>query len=224
MNSRFWPIASALAALSALLLTWQVHSRTGDETFQCIDVGDCSLGSGLSWLLTGVTITGSVLALVGAAWSRRLHNKNKLGPFAHSHIPDGEQILEILAVLGAGLFTYWFVRNGPSIEPALPIDIGRPNTWALDVRNVRLADGAAEVTSVPSRLSWFIVGSVLGAPFALSFGSMISREFYGLRRRKAQRAADIQSDEVDDELIDLTETLDEEVDEFGFRRDDIDER
>ena len=138
MKSKFWPIASAFTAIVAAVLTWQVHSRLGDETFQCPDVGECTLGSGLSWLLTGAAVPGAILAVLGAAWSRRLHNRNKLGPFVRSYIPDGEQILEVLGVLGAGLFTYWFVRNGPSIEPALPLDIGRPNTWAIDVQNLSL--------------------------------------------------------------------------------------
>jgi len=189
MSSKFWPTSAAIAAFTAVLLTWQIHARTGDETFVCAETGDCPLGSGLAWLLTGAAIVGAGIALLGAAWTRRLHNNGKLSPFAYRLLPDGEQIFEILAVLLAGLFTYWFVRNGPSIEPARPLDIGAPNTWALNVRNVRLPDGVREVTSVPSRLSWFIIGSVLGAPFAMSFGTMISREFYGRRRRQGEESA-----------------------------------
>jgi len=190
MNTRSWPIGAAIAAFTALLLTWQVHARTGDETFMCVDVGECSLGSGWSWLLTGATLTGPWLALVGAAWSRHLHNSDRLGPFSARAIPDGEQIVEVIAVLLAGLFSYWLVRSGPSIEPALPHDLGRANRWALDVRNLRLDDGEAAVTSVPARRTWFILGAVLFAPFAASLGSMLGREFYGRRRRAAQRLAD----------------------------------
>lgn len=214
MKAPFWPTSGAIAALSALILTWQVHARTGDETFICQDVGSCSLGSGGSWLLTGVTLTGPFIAALGVAWSRRHHNNARLGPFAYRAVPDGEQIFEILAVLGAGLFTYWFVRNGPSIEPAEPLDIGRVNGWALDIRNLRLEDGAAEVTSVPSRLAWFIIGTALGAPFAMSFGTMAGREFYGFRRRRAQRNADDSVELEDDaDVVDLT---DDNADEFDL--------
>ncbi len=190
MTERFWPISGAIAVLASLVLTWQVHGRTGDETFLCADVSECALGSGWSWMLTGATLTGPFLALAGAAWERRQHYLDRLGPFAHRAIPDGQQIGEVLGVLVAGLLSYWLVRNGPSIEPATPLDIGRLNRWALDVRNFRLEDGATQITTVPSRLSWFLVGGVFFAPFALSFGTMLGREFYGRRRRKAQQAVD----------------------------------
>lgn len=223
MNGRFWPISAAVAAIFAAFGTWQVHGRLGDETFRCPEVGECVLGSGASWVLTGATIVGPLVTLLGAAWSRRLHYKNKLGPFSYRAIPDGEQILETLAVLCAGLFTYWFVRNGPSIDPARPLDIGIPNTWALDVRNLRLAAGASAVTSVPTRLTWFVIGAVLSTPFAASFGTMVGREFYGWRRRKAQREADdiAERDEsTGDDFIDLTNSVD--MDEFDFDTDEAD--
>ncbi len=235
MTSKFWPVSSVIAVVAAVLLTWQVGMRTGEETFVCPDIGDCVQGSGWASLLRGVTITGPFIALLGAAWSRRLHNNGRLGPFSYRAIPDGEQILEVLTVLLAGLFTYWFVRNGPSIEPARPLDIGAPNTWALDIRNVRQPDGTPEITDVPSGLSWFIIGAVLFAPFAGSFGAMLGREFYGRRRRKAQREADeaLDPDEThsaEAEAVDLTRsraTPDGDIpvidlsdkalaDEFGF--------
>jgi len=209
MSARFWPITASLAALLSIILTWQVHSRTGDETFVCADLGDCALGSGWSWLLTGIATTGPFLAVLGVAWSRHLFTSNKLGPFSYRAIPDGEQIIEVVTVLLAGLFTYWFVRNGPSIELARPTDIGAPNTWALDIRNARLEEGAAELNSVPSRLNWFIIGVVLGAPFATSFGTMLGREFYGRRNRKPPPVAagdDVIIDLTEDDSIDLTET------------------
>lgn len=218
MSGRFWPTSGVIAVVFAVILTWQVHSRFGNETFTCSDTGECMLGSGASWLLTGATLIGPFLTLLGAAWSRRLHYENKLGPFSYRAIPDGEQILETLAVLSAGLFTYWFIRNGPSIDPARPLDITIPNTWALDIRNVRLPDGVTEVTSVPTRLSWFIIGMVLSAPFAFSFGTMLGREFYGRRRRVAQRDSDERL-ELDDTVngsttIDLTKSVD--LDELDF--------
>lgn len=197
MSGRFWPIGAAIAVLASLILTLQVHGRTGDETFICEDVGECALGSGWSWLLTGAALTGPFLALLGAAWERRQHYRDRLGPFAHRAIPDGQQIGEVLGVLGAGLLSYWLIRNGPSIEPATPLDIGRVNNWALDVRNFRLEDGAPEVTTVPSRFSWFLIGAVLFAPFGLSLGTMLGREFYGRRRRKAQRALDEGGESID---------------------------
>ncbi len=226
MSSKFWPVSAAIAVVSAVLLNWQVGARTGEETFVCTDIGDCVLGSGWSSLLTGMAITGPFFALLGAAWSRRLHNGERLGPFSYRAIPDSEQIVEVLTVLLAGLFTYWLIRNGPSIEPARPLDIGAPNTWALDIRNVRQPDGTATITSVPSRLSWFLIGTVLGAPFAGSLGAMLGREFYGNRRRKAQRLldegteenAELVGDVGDETLIDLSDSATR--DNLGFDLDD----
>ena len=230
MTAKFWPISAVIAIIAAVLLTWQVGARTGEETFLCPDLGECVLASGLASALTGMAITGPFIALLGAAWSRRLHNNGRLGPFSYRAIPDSEQIVEVLTVLLAGLFTYWFVRNGPSIELARPVDIGAPNTWALDIRNVRRPAGTPEVNSVPSRLSWFIIGSVLFAPFAGSFGAMLGREFYGRRRRKAQRQDDeavetdgdeiVVSAESDDSIIDLSDNSTSEG-KFGFNIDEV---
>ena len=135
----------------------------------------------------------------------------------HKAIPDGEQILEVLSVLAAGLFTYWFIRNGPVIEPARPLDIGRPNTWALDIRNFRLEDGERALTEVPTTRSWFLMGAVLGAPFAISFGSMLGREFYGWRRRRAQKLSD---EAGDNEEIGGDEIL-SDSDSMGFTDEDM---
>ena len=186
------PIATAVA----IILTWQVHVRSGDETFLC-DGENCVLGSGASWLFTGITLLSPFIALLGFSWTRRLHHRGQLGPFAYRAIPDGEQILEVVTVLVAGLTTYWLVRNGPSI-PA--VDVGRPNTWVLELREWTTDDGATVSTLVPNRRTWFTVGAILSAPFAFSFGSMLAREWYGRRRRLEQNAA-----EADDEVIDLTE-------------------
>ena len=193
--SRFTTIVLTAAVLTAIFLTFQVNSRTGQEAFICEGGETCSLRSGWGSLFFGASVTGPFLAALGIAWSRRLHYKGQLGPFVHKAIPDGEQILEVLSVLAAGLFTYWFIRNGPSIEPARPFELGHPNSWALDIRNFRLEDGARAVTTVPSRRSWFLIGIVLSAPFAISFGTMMGREFYGRRRRQAQRQGGHEGDE-----------------------------
>lgn len=185
--------AIPLAAAVSIIATWQIHTRAGDESFVCGD-GPCTLGSGASWLLTGVAMTAPLVALLGVAWTRRLHLQQRLGPFEDRAIPDGEEIFEVVVVLLAGLATFWLTRNGPMIE-AVPGKVGRPNTWVLN---------AAEWTSdetptnlVPSRANWFLIGAILGAPFAFSFGSMLARERYRRLRRRTQEAAD------NEEVIDL---------------------
>lgn len=182
-----------LAAAMAFLATWQVHSRSGNEVFRC-ETGQCELGSGASWFLTGVTLASPFIAALGFAWSRHLHRRGRLGPFEQRWLPDGEEIFEILAVLAAGLITYWLLRNGPSIEA---VSVGRPNTWLIEAREWR--DDQSSTDLVPARRTWFAVGVALSAPFAFSFGSMTGREWYGRMRRRAQRAED------NDEVIDLTE-------------------
>lgn len=187
-----------IAALISIILTWQIHARTGDETFVC-EGAECELGSGLSWLLTGAALTGPFVAVFGVAWTRRLHQRDRLGPFSYRAIPDSEQILEVLAVLAAGVASYWLIRNGPMIEPADVDSIGRPNSWILDARELR--DEFTTNTLVPNRRNWFTIGAVLGAPFSFSLGSMLAREWYGRLRRRAQLAEDVEPEEV---IIDLT--------------------
>lgn len=192
-----------IAALISLILTWQIHARSGDETFVC-EGAECELGSGLSWLLTGAALTGPFVAVLGAAWTSRLHQRDRLGPFSYRAIPDSEQILEVLAVLAAGLASYWLIRNGPMIEAVIVDEVdkklpGRPNSWILDARELR--DEFTTNTLVPNRRNWFTIGAVLGAPFSFSLGSMLAREWYGRLRRRAQLAADAEPEEV---VIDLT--------------------
>lgn len=185
-------IAKALpiAIIVAFFATRRVHGRYFDETFIC-DTGDrCELGSGLSWLLTGITALGPFLAVLGFMWTWRLHHRDRLGPFSHRAIPDSEQILEVLAVLGGILASYWLLLNGPSIES---VTIGRPNTWAEWLRNFRAPEQLTsadreKLEQVPSRLTWFAVGTLLGGPFMYAFGSMLGREWYGRKRRKAQKS------------------------------------
>ncbi len=187
-----------VAALISIILTWQIHARSGDETFVC-EGAECELGSGLSWLLTGAALTGPFVALLGVAWTRRLHQRDRLGPFSYRAIPDSEQILEVLAVLAAGVASYWLIRNGPMIEPADVDSVGRPNSWILDARELR--DEFTTNTLVPNRRNWFTIGAVLGAPFSFSLGSMLAREWYGRLRRRTQLAEDAEPDEI---VIDLT--------------------
>lgn len=191
--------AVPLTLLIAGVLTWQVHRRTGDETFIC-ETGDiCELGSGLSWLATGATLIGPVIAFLGFSWSRRLHRRSRLGPFSYRPIPDGEQMLEVFAVLSAGLATYWLLGNGSMIEA---VDVGRPNTWLLDVQDIASDEPVDNL--VPNRTTWFAIGTVLTAPFAFSFGSMLGREWYGRRRRATQASNADPPEVIDLTTIDLT--------------------
>ena len=178
-----------IAFFSALVATRLVHGRAGDESFVC-DGTACELGSGTSWLFTGVALLGPFIALGGFFWARYLHQTERLGPFNHRAIPDGEEIVEVLWVLGAALVSYWLILNGPSIEP---VRVGGVNEWAARLREFRLADEAtrdqvANAMRVPSRFSWFLVGVVLGSPFMFSLGSMLGREWYGSRRLRAEQA------------------------------------
>jgi len=204
-NTPFLTKAVALAVLASLVLTWQVHGRLDDETFVCQSGERCELGSGLSWLLTGVALTGPFIAVLGAAWTRHLHQRDRLGPFSSRVIPDGEQIIEVLAVLVVGLVSYWLIGNGPQIE-AVVTKVGRPNSWILDAREI--ADESSTNKLVPNRANWFTIGMLLGAPFAFSSGSMLAREWYGRLRRQAQSEADTKLGEVDIDLtiIDLTDS------------------
>lgn len=192
--------AVPITLLVSAVLTWQLHSRAGNETFKC-DGGDvCELGSGLSWLSTGPALIGPFIALLGFSWSRRLHRRARLGPFSYRAIPDSEQMLEVCAVLGAGLLTYWLLANGSMIES---VDVGRPNTWLLDVQDITSDEPIDDL--VPTRSTWFAIGVVLSAPFAFSFGSMLGREWYGRRRRSAQNLDADTSEVIDLTTIDLTE-------------------
>ena len=204
MNQRTRIETLPIATLVALIATWFVHGRAGNETFLCDGTTECELGSGASWLLTGVTLIGPFIALAGFFWARRLHHAGRLGPFSYRAIPDGEQIIEVLAVLGAGLLTYWLALNGPSIEF---VEIGRPNTWVESLREFRAPEILTQVDrqkldEVPSRRTWFLIGVILGGPLMFSLGNMLGREWYGRKRRAGQLA---ESDDDDlDAYIDLT--------------------
>lgn len=185
-----------VAIAAALTGTWLVHgvvftgadlegTRAGNETFIC-DSGLCELGSSLSWLFSGVVLTGPFVALLGVLWSRWLHQNDLLGPFSSQAIPDGEQIAEVMAVLGAGFASYWIATRGPTIEA---VQVRAPNSWVSG----RLDESGRDF--VPTRTAWFLIGAVLFAPFAFSFGSMAGREWYGRIRRRSFDAATVDSDE-----------------------------
>lgn len=209
--------ALPIALIAAFFATRRVRGRFGDETFTC-DAGDrlsltqCDLGSGMTWLLSGVTILGPFIAVVGFMWSRRLHHNDRLGPFSYRAIPDVEQILEVLFVIGAMLASYWLMLNGPSIEyvePSRDLTLAdRPNQLAQWLREFRApdvltAEAREKLEQVPSRRTWFLIGTILGGPFAYSLGTMLGREWYGRKRREAQREAGDAGDDASDQ-IDLT--------------------
>lgn len=171
------------ATVLSVALTVVVRSQFGVETFQC-EGSTCELGSGTRWVLTGLVIVGSFIIAGGFLWSARLEARGNLDPLANWTIPDAQQIVEVVFVIGAGLATYWLALNGPSIEGE---DVRQVNQWANDLRNFR-SESAATTNLVPARLTWFIIGGALATPFAFSFGTMVGREFYGRRRRKASAA------------------------------------
>ncbi len=201
-----------ISIIVAFIATRWVHGRYFDETFVC-DTGErCDLGSSMSWLLTGISAVGPFIALAGFFWSRHLHHQNRLGPFSSRAIPDTEQILEVLFVIGAMLATYWLMLNGPSIEfvePTRDLTLDdRPNQLAQWLRDFRApdildADAREKLEQVPSRRTWFLIGIILGGPFAYSLGTMLGREWYGRKRRKAQEEAGDAGDDASDQ-IDLT--------------------
>jgi len=93
MSWRPW-LPIPLIALATLVLTWQVHARTGDETIRCVDApqSECMVGSGWSWILTGIAITAPTLIHLGWRWTARLRRQNKLDPLRRLVIPDYEEI------------------------------------------------------------------------------------------------------------------------------------
>ena len=208
-----------IAAIVAFFATRWVHGRFGDETFICADGVECDLGSSMSWLLSGLTLLGPFIAVAGFHWSRRLHTRGRLGPFSERAIPDGEQIFEVALFVGAIAATYWLLLNGPSIEL---VDIERPNTWAEWFREFRApdeltAEDRQRLDEVPSRRTWFAIGALLGAPAWMSFGTMAGREWYGRKRRKAQRNESSTPESGDDTIhadesvIDLSELDSQEL-------------
>lgn len=191
MNLRPW-LPVPLVLLATVALTWQVHERMGDETVRCPDAPqtECTVGSGASWILTGIAITAPLLVHLGWRWSARLYRQRKLDPLRRMIIPDYEEILEIVAFVLAVAASVWIVRNGPQF--AL-VDGGFPNSWfgrSLGTRH-------AGIPLVPTRGAWFVVGALVSAPFTFSLGAALGREWFGHKRRQAEAA--------DDPVAELTE-------------------
>ena len=178
MNWRPW-LPLPLVAFTTLVLTWQVHARTGDETIRCVDAPqtECTVGSGWSWILTGIAITAPTLVHLGWRWTARLHRQNKLDPLRRLVIPDYEEILEIVSVVVTVAISIWIVRSGPTHGL---VDGGFPNTWLGE----SLGTQARNVPLVPTRGAWFFVGALVSAPFSFAAGSAIGREWFGWQRRR----------------------------------------
>ena len=162
-----------VALIAALILVVIVQAQSGDEFIACAE-GRCSIGSGLSWLLTGMTLMFPVAALAGGAWTSRLHSQNRLGPFSARRIPDIEEMAEVLSVLAAFAVAYFVVRSGPKMPM---LDAQWPNSW-LD-GHLGERDGTA---LVPTRTSWFLVGLLTSAPFGFAFGTAAGREWFAWKR------------------------------------------
>ena len=140
--------------------------------------GRCSIGSGRSWILTGVALMFPFATFAGWAWTRLLNAKNRLGPFSPRRIPDIEEIAEVLAVLAMVAVAYLVVRSGPKVPM---LDADWPNSW-LD-GHLGERDGT---DLVPTRTSWFLVGLLTTAPFGFAFGTALGREWHSWKRGKAQ--------------------------------------
>lgn len=166
-----------IALVAALLLIIIVQGRSGDEVIACSD-GRCSIGSGRSWILTGVGTMFPFATLAGWAWTSRLRSQDRLGPFSPRRIPDIEEMAEVLSVLAVFALAYLVVRSGAKM-PILEAEW--PNSWLED----HLGDRDA-VPLVPSRTSWFIVGLATSAPFGFAFGTAVGREWFAWRLRAAR--------------------------------------
>ena len=167
-----------MTLLAALMMTWVVHRRGGDEVFLC-EGSRCALGSGASWFFTGMTFIGAWFVFAGALWTQRAERRGYRGPHGRRLIPDSEEIIEVLWVLAAAYLSYRILKGGPSIEA---IDVRRPNTWLLDSRG--FGDNGEPL--VPSRRAWFFAGALLSSPFAFSFGGALAREWYAYQDRKSE--------------------------------------
>lgn len=161
------PQLFAGAAAVAIILTFIVRSQFEQEA---------------QTLLTGAALTGPFLAVAGMIWSDELSTRGLGGPTAKLAVPDFEQIFEGLAVLFAGLITYWLLLNGPSTDGA---ELTGLNGLANDLRNFRREDGTSATNLVPTGFTWFIIGIILSAPFWFSFGSMAGRELLAREDRQS---------------------------------------
>lgn len=161
------PKLFAIATAVAVILTLFVRSRFEAEA---------------RTLLTSVTLTGPFIAAAGMTWSDELGKRGLAGPRAKFAVPDFEQILEGLAVLFAGLITYWLLLNGPSDGGT---ELTGLNGLANDFRNFRREDGTPATNLAPTGFTWFVIGFILSAPFWFSFGSMVGRELIARDERRS---------------------------------------
>ncbi len=202
MNWRPW-LPVPLVGLATLILTWQVHARAGDETIRCVDAPqtECMVGSGASWLLTGITITAPTLIHLGWRWTARLNRQKKLDPLRRLVIPDYEEILEIVSVVLALAASVWIIRSGPTFGL---VDGGFPNTWLGE----SLGTQARDVPLVPTRGAWFLIGALMSAPFSFAAGSAVGREWFGWKRRRGTDSLAEASSEATETDTEDAETLD----------------
>ena len=178
-------IEPAVVVLAIVLVVAIVHARGGNERAIC-GSDPCEVGSSLSWLATGAAVTAPPLAWAGVAWARRLHDREDLGPFAKRSIPDIEEMAELAWFVLSVVLVYLVIRNGPTIPI---IDPSWPNTWLDGRLGTELGRDL-----VPSRLSWFLVGSLLTSPAAFSAGTAAGREWYG---RRGRFSAEVSQDRVE---------------------------
>ncbi len=160
------PQLFAIATAVAIILTFIVRSRFENEA---------------QTLLTGAALFGPIIIAAGMTWTDELAKRDKAGPHSKWAVPDFEQILEGVAVLGAGLLTYWLLQNGPSTDGELT----GLNALANDIRNFRREDGTPVSNLVPNGTTWFVIGVILSGPFFFSFGSMLGREILSRADRRS---------------------------------------
>jgi hypothetical protein len=184
-TSRWLPVP--LVALATLIAVWQVHARTGDDTIIC-DAGECDIGSGASWLLTGIALTAPTLVHLGFRWTARQYRSGRLDPLRRITVPDYEEILEIAAVLVTIAISIWIVRSGPHVTL---VQGGFPNTWLGEW----LGTAERGLPVVPSRGAWFVVGALVSAPFSVALGATVGREWFGRKRRKLEAAEELAESE-----------------------------
>lgn len=168
-------ITAAGVLATSLILTAIVHQRGGDELIRC-ETGECAVGSGASWIWTGITLVAPWVVTGAFLRARWLHQRGRLGPFSKRLVPDIEEIVEIISVLVVAYLGYRLIRGGWTFPI---IESGRPNEF-LEGHLGR----ESGLPLVPTRTTWFLFGALVSSPFAFAFGAMAGREWYGWRRRR----------------------------------------
>lgn len=180
-STKLWAVAGG-AVVTGVVLALLVHIWGGDEVALCDGAArtSCPIGSGASWTWTSALLFAPLFALGGFLWTDQLHRTNQLGPFAYAPIPDWEELLEGIAVLVAALMSYLVIRVGPKTPMV-------DTSWMNSLLSGHLGTEAG-ADLVPSRRSWFVVGAILSAPFAFSFGSAVGREWFRWKRRRGDES------------------------------------